>query len=162
VVSPSQQCSSTPVGFGEGFLSKEQRDNTGASPVLFWPGFSWFLPVPSSEISTEGAKALSWCYQHHQECDERAEKARTKWLPGMFPVPLQSLAEVYSCTRGLFWRKCNLSDCTVLYSSKIKWSWEHFEATIYVNCILCVILIFQGETSNFEPKYNFKTCTRGW
>jgi hypothetical protein len=30
--SPSRQCSSTPVGFGQGFLSKEQRDNTAASP----------------------------------------------------------------------------------------------------------------------------------
>jgi len=28
-----------------------------------------------------------------------AEKAFTKWLPGMFPTPVQSLAEVYSCTR---------------------------------------------------------------
>jgi len=32
LVSPSRQCSSTPVGFGQGFLSKEQRDNTAASP----------------------------------------------------------------------------------------------------------------------------------
>jgi len=28
LVSPSRQCSSTPVGFSQGFLSKEQRDNT--------------------------------------------------------------------------------------------------------------------------------------
>jgi len=34
LVSPSRQCSSTPVGFGQGFLSKEQCENTGASPVL--------------------------------------------------------------------------------------------------------------------------------
>ena len=27
-VSPSRQCSSTPVGFGQGFLSKNKRDNT--------------------------------------------------------------------------------------------------------------------------------------
>jgi len=36
------------------------------------------------------------------ECDERAEKAFTKWLLGMFPTTLQSLAGVYNCTRGLF------------------------------------------------------------
>jgi hypothetical protein len=30
LVSPSRQCSSTPVGFGHVFLSKELRDNTGA------------------------------------------------------------------------------------------------------------------------------------
>jgi hypothetical protein len=33
LVSPSQQCSSTPVGFGQEFLSKEQYDNTGPSPM---------------------------------------------------------------------------------------------------------------------------------
>jgi len=32
VVSPSRQCSSTPVGFGQGFLIKEQYDDVGASP----------------------------------------------------------------------------------------------------------------------------------
>ena len=31
---PSRKCSSTPVAFGRGFLRKEQRDNTGASPIL--------------------------------------------------------------------------------------------------------------------------------
>jgi hypothetical protein len=30
----SRQCSSTPVGFGQGFLNKEQRYNTGSSPIL--------------------------------------------------------------------------------------------------------------------------------
>ena len=35
LVSHSRQCSSTQVGFGQGFLSKEQCDNTGASPILF-------------------------------------------------------------------------------------------------------------------------------
>jgi hypothetical protein len=33
-VSPSQQYSSTPVSFGQGFLSQEKCDNTGASPLL--------------------------------------------------------------------------------------------------------------------------------
>ena len=41
--SPSQQCSSTLVGLGEGFLSKERCDNIEASPTLFWPGSSQFL-----------------------------------------------------------------------------------------------------------------------
>jgi hypothetical protein len=30
LASPSRQCFSTPVGFSQGFLGKEQRDNTGA------------------------------------------------------------------------------------------------------------------------------------
>jgi len=34
LVSPSRQCSRTPVGFGQGFLIKEQCDNTGAFPIL--------------------------------------------------------------------------------------------------------------------------------
>jgi hypothetical protein len=34
LVSPSLQCSSTPVNFGQAFLKKEQRDNTGVSPLL--------------------------------------------------------------------------------------------------------------------------------
>jgi hypothetical protein len=34
LVSPSQQCSSTPVGSDQGCLSKEQFEDTGASPIL--------------------------------------------------------------------------------------------------------------------------------
>ena len=34
LVSPSRQCSSAPVGFGQGFLDQEQYDNTGASPIF--------------------------------------------------------------------------------------------------------------------------------
>ena len=33
LISPSLQCSSTPVGFGQGFMSKEQYDSTRASPI---------------------------------------------------------------------------------------------------------------------------------
>jgi hypothetical protein len=54
LASPSQPHSSTPVGFGQGFLSKEQCDKTGASPILSWPGCSSFLPYSSTEISSEG------------------------------------------------------------------------------------------------------------
>jgi hypothetical protein len=32
LVSCSRECSSTPVSFGQGLHTKEQRDNTGASP----------------------------------------------------------------------------------------------------------------------------------
>jgi hypothetical protein len=44
-VSPWRQCSRTPVDSSQGFLSKEKRDNTGASSILSWPGPSWFLPA---------------------------------------------------------------------------------------------------------------------
>jgi len=77
-VSPSQQCSSTPVGFGRGFRSKEQCENTGGSCIISWTVFSWFLSVLSNEISTKG-KGLVCCYRHHKECDERAEKFFSKY-----------------------------------------------------------------------------------
>jgi len=31
---------------GQRFLSRAQYENTGASPILSWPGCIWFLPVP--------------------------------------------------------------------------------------------------------------------
>jgi hypothetical protein len=34
LLSPSRQCSSTPVDFVQGFLSKEQCGNTGPPPIL--------------------------------------------------------------------------------------------------------------------------------
>jgi len=92
---------------------------------------SSFFPVPSNEISTQG-RALLCCYWHHEECDGKAEKTYTTWLSGIFTTPSQSLAEFYSCKRGLFWRICSLNDCTVLYFSEIKWFREHFEATTYI------------------------------
>jgi len=53
LVSPLRQCSSTPVSFGQEFLSK-QCDDTGESPVLSWPGSTWILPVSLTEIIIEG------------------------------------------------------------------------------------------------------------
>jgi hypothetical protein len=58
LVSLSRQCSSTPVGFDQAFLNKEQCDNTGASPVLSWPGSVSFLPVPLTEVCIEGTALL--------------------------------------------------------------------------------------------------------
>jgi len=95
---------------------------------------AYFYLFPSTEISIEGT-ALLWYYWHNKECDGRAEKFFTKWLPGMFPTPLKSLAEVYSCTRGLFWRKCNFNYCMVLCVSGIKLFGEYFAAAIYLAVI---------------------------
>jgi hypothetical protein len=103
----SRQCSSTPAGCGHGFTSKETTDNTEAFPIHSWHGSSWFLPVPSTEISIEWTTQL-WCYRHRLKWDGRAEKASIKWLPWMFSTSLQSLAEVYICIRELFRRKFSL------------------------------------------------------
>ena len=41
-VSPSRQCSSTPVGIGQGLLNKEQCDNSGAaSDLIFTSSLRW-------------------------------------------------------------------------------------------------------------------------
>ena len=139
------QCSSTRVGFGQECLSEEQCDNNGVSSILSWLSCSWFLPVFWAENSVEGT-ALFWCYWHNWECDERAEKDFTHWLPGMFPTPLQSLAEVYICTMELFWRKCSLNGCDVLYFSEIKWFRDHFEATTYIYMHIPSIQNWSGPT----------------
>jgi len=52
-VSPWWQCSSTPVGFGQGFLTKERRDNTGASPMPL-PDSSWFYLFPRLKSELKG------------------------------------------------------------------------------------------------------------
>jgi hypothetical protein len=95
-------------------------ETTLEHPPFSWPGSSWPLPVPSTEIVIEGT-ALWWCYWHNLECDGRAEKVFTKLLPRMFQTSLQSLAVFYSCIRRIFWKKCSLNDCTVLCFSEIKW-----------------------------------------
>jgi hypothetical protein len=58
-------------------------------------------------------------------------KVFTKRLSRVFQTPLQSLAEVYWCTRRLFWRKCRLNNYKVLYSSEIKCLQELFQTTTY-------------------------------
>ena len=75
------------------------------------------------------------------ECGWTFEKAFTKWLPGMCPTPWKFLAEIYICTRGLFWRICSLNYCTDLYFLQIKWFCEHFEHFTYY-CWLCLVSWF--------------------
>jgi hypothetical protein len=52
LVSPTRQCSNTPVGFGQGFLSKEQCDNTAASPYSpeLAPADFYLLPPLKSAL----------------------------------------------------------------------------------------------------------------
>jgi len=50
----------------------------------------------------------------------------------MFLTPLQTLTEVFLCPRGLFWRKCIWSDCTVSHFLQAKWFREYFEAAICI------------------------------
>ena len=120
----------TPVGFGLGYLNKGQRDNTEVSSILSWSRCNWLLCVPRDEISIIETTLLSW-YWNFQECDFRAEKAFKKWLPGMFPTHLRSLAEKYICTRELLRMKPCLFYCNILYFLAINLSLKHFESTTY-------------------------------
>jgi len=49
----------------------------------------------------------------HGQQNIRAEEAFTKWPSGIFPTPVQALAEVHKYARGLLRRKFCLKDCTV-------------------------------------------------
>ena len=115
-VSPHDSASAHRSVLIKDFFSKEQWDKHWGNPL--WAGSGWFLPVASTEMSTEGT-ALSWCYWYNSECDGRTEKAFTKWFPGMFSTSVQSMAEMYSCTGEILWRKYSFSDCTVMYLSEI-------------------------------------------
>jgi len=50
----SRECSSTPAGFGKGFLSKEQCDITVALPIISSPGSSRFLTFPRMKSALQG------------------------------------------------------------------------------------------------------------
>ena len=130
LVSPSRQRSSAAVGFGQGFLSKEQGDDTGASPVLCWPGSSWFVSwsLDWNQHWRDGAFVMLVTSLRMRQKSWKGFHWR---LPGIFPTLLLSLAEVYSCTRRLFWRKYNLNDCNVLYFSGMRWFREHVEVATH-------------------------------
>ena len=113
-VSPLQQCSSTPVRLVRRFLGKEQCDHTGASPILSDMAPADFYLFPQLKSASQEL-VLLWCCCKHYECDSRAVKVLTKWLWAMFPTTLQSLTELYCCTTGLFWRKCSLNYCTLVF-----------------------------------------------
>jgi len=95
LVSPSRQCSSTPIGFGQGFLSREQRDNTGASPP---PSLlTWLYLFPGLKSALKGRR---FCDATDITKNAKKEPKRfSAWLPATLPTPLQSLTTVYSCTR---------------------------------------------------------------
>jgi len=62
----------------------------------------------------------------------QSKKAFTKWLPGMFLTPLQSLTEVYICFK---WLCC-------LVSLRNKVILGHFETTTYLQLRICCCVHF--------------------
>jgi hypothetical protein len=65
-------------------------------------------------------------YWHFEKCNWRVKKASTKWLPGMFPTHLLSLAKMYSCSMELLRMKPSLILCNILYFSATYLSLKHF------------------------------------
>ena len=99
------------------FLSKNNL--TTLEHPLHFPNLTTadFHLFPWLKSALEG-----WCFCDGTDIIKNAMD-KLKKLPQMFPAPLQLLAEVYTCTRGLFWRKCSLNDCTVLNLSLLMWFW---------------------------------------
>jgi len=94
LVSPSRQCSSTPVGFGHRLINEEQCDNLGASPDVAPADVYLFPRLNSALRGRRYGDATAIIKNATKELKRLSQN-------GMFPTPLQSLAEVYSCTRGL-------------------------------------------------------------
>ena len=126
LVSPSRKSCSAPVGFGQGFLNKEQSDNIGTSPTLSWPGFSRFV-FCSLDWNQHWRNGAFVMLVTSLRMRRKSWKGFHRRLPGMFPNLLQSLAEVYCSTRQPFWRKCSLHNWIVLRFSGMKCFREHVE-----------------------------------
>ena len=90
------------------------------------------------------------------------EKTFTKWLPGMFPILLTLLADLYSCTKGLFWGKCSLNDRTIMYFSEIKWFRVDFENRMCDNNTLRDFCTFQLLTLKEENRLKVLRCSGGF
>jgi len=136
LVSPSQQCSNTPVGFGQGFLCKEQGDHTKVSPILSWPGCSWYVPVSLTETSIEGrcfCDVTDIINNTTEELKRLSQNFFQKCFQGVY-IRCQNC--IVARGGGAFRIKCVLNDDTVLYFSEIIWSRKHSVATTYTSSLM--------------------------
>ena len=91
LILPSRQCSSTPVGFSQGFLNKERCENTETSPILSWPGFSWYLPSRQCSSTPVG---FSHGFLNKERCENTGTSPILSW-PGFswyLPVPSNEIS----------------------------------------------------------------------
>ena len=106
LVSSSRQCSSSPVGFSQGFLSKEQCDNTGTplySPDLATAYLYLFRRLKSALKGLRFYDAIDIVKNATEEL-----KSISRMAARNDNRTLQSLAGAYSCVSGLFGSKYNL------------------------------------------------------
>ena len=144
LVSPSLQCSSKQVGFGQRWqrwndphtlltwlqliftcsLDWNQHWRDGASLML---RTSLTLTLLTWRVWWAPTNACKW--QMGFNSAFKGLRMRWKSWKGFHKMGFQECFQhLYSrwqkcinCTRGIFWRKCNLNYCTVLYFSEIKW-----------------------------------------
>jgi hypothetical protein len=116
-----------------GFFSakkKKKKWQYWSIPHTVLTGSSWYLPVPSTEISTE--------WRHF--CDANyIVKIGMEELKRFSQIGFQKHFQNFrfagsnvSYTKELFVRKVSLNFCTLLYFSKLKWFREIFETTTYI------------------------------
>jgi len=97
----SRQCSKTPVGFGQGFRSKEQCGNTGTSHILSRPACNRLLLVPSTEISIGGVAlcdATSIIRNATEELKRLSQNGRN--IPNTFLFAGSSVVAQNDCFEG--------------------------------------------------------------
>ena len=97
LVSPSRHCFSTPVNFSQRFLNNEQCDNTGAFPIPDVAPADFYL-LPRLKSTLQGRRFCDAIDIIRNATEELKRLSRN----GTIPTALQSLAEVFSFTRGLF------------------------------------------------------------
>ena len=90
LVSVSQQCSSTPVGFGQGFLSEGQCDNNGASPILLAAAHFYLFPRLNSVLT--GRR-----FWNATDIIKNATSELKRLLLNSFHLRLQRLYSVFLC-----------------------------------------------------------------
>jgi hypothetical protein len=98
--------------FVKDFLLKNNVKTREHPPLI---GFSWFYLFSGLEAALKGE-----CFCNVTDIFKNAMEELKRLSQNGFPKRfkhLHSLAEVYNCTRGQFWRKCSLNDCNVLYFS---------------------------------------------
>jgi len=121
LVSPSRQCSSAPVGFGWGFISKERCNNTHCYRLLYW-NQHWRDGVTVMLLTSFRMRRKSW--------------------KGFYKTASRNVSNVWTVAGGsadlqkrLFWRKCSLNGCAVLCFSETKWFRVRLEAATYYSTL---------------------------
>ena len=128
-VSPSRQCSSTPVVLVKDFLA---NNLTALEIHLYSPDLSPadFYLFPRLKTAWKGWR---FCGSTDiiKNATEELERFSRKGLQECFKYLYSRWEKRIVAQGGMLWRKYSLNDCSVLCISEIKWFREHFETTIY-------------------------------